>query len=617
MNPFKLLTVLFVFFFSGLFAQKNYQVSIDLTKTSSDQLSIEIITPKVGSEQIDFHVPKIVPGTYSISNFGSFVSNFKAFDQAGNLLPSSHPDANTWKIDNAKKLYKITYTVDDTWDTPQVKEDIFEPGGTSFEKDTAFVLNTFGVIGYLQGNEKKPYQLKIKRAAGFYGSTSLELKKSNTPDVDLFETDSYQTLADAPILYSKPDTAWIKVANASVLVSVYSASGKSSAKALVNDVRPILEGHAKYLGGKLPVKKYAFLVYLSNKKNLTRYGALEHTQSCLTFMPDSFSPEQLSSQFRDIASHEFLHIITPLTIHSEEIGNFDFIDAKMSKHLWLYEGVTEYAAHHSQLRSGAISLEEYLRRQTEKIGVSKKYFNDSLAFTVLSSEALDKQKEQYQNVYQKGALIGLCLDVKLLTLSNGKFGLREVMTRLGKKYGMKKSFKDAVLFDQITSMTFPEVRTFFKDYVEGGKPLPLKETFEALGINYNPNASRKTVEKSMAFGAGLAPDRKHLLITDMSGATSLGKRLGFQPGDVFVAMNGEPFTIETYQECFGKYSSTAKLGDTVKFVVERKDANGEVKEVLLQADIREEVQNYIAIEPISNPSADQLKIRNAWLGKKI
>ena len=34
--------------------------------------------------------------------------------------------------------------------------------------------------------------------------------------------------------------------------------------------------------------------------------------------------------------------------HSEEIGNFDFQKPKMSRHLWLYEGLTEYAAHHTQ-----------------------------------------------------------------------------------------------------------------------------------------------------------------------------------------------------------------------------------------------------------------------------
>lgn len=615
MNSSKILTIQLLFLSSGLFAQKNYQVFIDLTKVTSDQLLVEMFTPKVTGNQIDFHLPRIVPGTYSISNFGSYVSDFTALDQAGNALTTTHPDANTWRIENARKLYKITYTIDDTWDTPQVKEDIFEPGGTSFEQDTAFVLNTFGVVGYLRGNEKKPYQIKIKHPEGFFGSTSLESRKSETPNIDLFETDTYHTLVDAPILYAKPDTAWIKVANASVLVSVFSARGKSSAKALVNDVRPILEGHAKYLGGKLPVKKYAFLVYLSNKKNIARYGALEHNQSCLMFMPESFSQEELSSEFRDIASHEFLHIVTPLTIHSEEIGNFDFIAAKMSKHLWMYEGVTEYATHHSQLCSGAISLEEYLKRQTEKVTTSKKYFNDTLAFTVLSSEVLDKQKGQYQNVYEKGALIGLCLDVKLLTQSNGEYGLREVMARLGKKYGMKKSFKDAELFDQIATMTFPEIRTFFKEYVEGGKPLPLKETFDALGIHYNPDASRKVAEIKIGFSAGLAPDKKHLQVTDISGATGLGKRLGVQPDDMLVSMNDEPLTIETYQECFGKYAANAKAGDTVKFVVQRKDANGEAKEVALQADIREEAESYIAIEAMASPTATQQKIRKAWEGR--
>jgi predicted metalloprotease with PDZ domain len=154
-----------------------------------------------------------------------------------------------------------------------------------------------------------------------------------------------------------------------------------------------------------------------------------------------------------------------------------------------------------------------------------------------------------------------------------------------------------------------------KDYVENGKPLPLKETFDALGISYDPDATRKSIETSMAFGAGLAPDKKHLVISDMNGATNLGKRIGFQKGDVFVSMNGDAFTLETYQECFAKYSSTAKLGDTVKFVVQRKDANGEEKEVALEADVREEMQPYISIEPITYPSEGQQKIRNAWLGK--
>jgi predicted metalloprotease with PDZ domain len=42
-------------------------------------------------------------------------------------------------------------------------------------------------------------------------------------------------------------------------------------------------------------------------------------------------------------THEFFHIVTPLSIHSKEIQDFDYND-KMSEHLWMYEGVTEYFA---------------------------------------------------------------------------------------------------------------------------------------------------------------------------------------------------------------------------------------------------------------------------------
>jgi predicted metalloprotease with PDZ domain len=35
---------------------------------------------------------------------------------------------------------------------------------------------------------------------------------------------------------------------------------------------------------------------------------------------------------------------TPLSIHSKEIQDFDYNDPKMSQHLWMYEGVTEYFA---------------------------------------------------------------------------------------------------------------------------------------------------------------------------------------------------------------------------------------------------------------------------------
>jgi predicted metalloprotease with PDZ domain len=54
----------------------------------------------------------------------------------------------------------------------------------------------------------------------------------------------------------------------------------------------------------------------------------------------------------DVVSHEFFHIVTPLSIHSKEIQDFDYNDPKMSEHLWMYEGVTEYFANLSKSIKG-------------------------------------------------------------------------------------------------------------------------------------------------------------------------------------------------------------------------------------------------------------------------
>lgn len=67
-----------------------------------------------------------------------------------------------------------------------------------------------------------------------------------------------------------------------------------------------------YLGGELPVEKYAFLFYFMSGSSLSgSSGALEHSYSSFYVLPeyDSLSMQQ---QLRDVAAHEFFHIVTPL-----------------------------------------------------------------------------------------------------------------------------------------------------------------------------------------------------------------------------------------------------------------------------------------------------------------
>ena len=93
---------------------------------------------------------------------------------------------------------------------------------------------------------------------------------------------------------------------------------------------------------------------------------------------------------------------------------------------------------------------------------SKNSYNDSIPFTKMSAGVLHTYHKQFGNVYQKGALINMCLDIKLLQLSNGKYGIMNLIHDLSNKYGKQKGFKDDELFNEIGKLTYPEIKQFLE-----------------------------------------------------------------------------------------------------------------------------------------------------------
>ena len=198
-------------FISGINAQDSYRYSVDLTKVNSDQLSVELIVPTVSTKDIVFYFPKIVPGTYMNSNYGKYVHDLKAFDKSGAELSVKSSGDNSWEIKNADKLYRITYAVEDTWDS-DIKNKVYTMCGTNFEAGKNFVINTPGLFGYLQGMKKIPFDLSFTKPPGFYAATGLKPVSSNSTQ-DMFRCINADELYDSPIMFSLPDTATVRVGN--------------------------------------------------------------------------------------------------------------------------------------------------------------------------------------------------------------------------------------------------------------------------------------------------------------------------------------------------------------------------------------------------------------------
>ncbi len=598
----------FVFRLSwGQSLSSNYQFAIDLNAAPDDRLLVELIPPKINQEEITYYLPSIIPGTYSLDNFGRFVVNFSAKNAEGNELPVEKVGENGWKIGNAQQLQKITYEVEDTWDTDK-KQVVFEPGGTNIEERENYVLNTHGFFGFFEGMERVPYRITFKKPENFYGSTSL-IPVEVAPTQDVFEVNDYMRLVDSPIMYNEPDTTVLKVGGADILVSVYSPNGLVKSKFVAENVQEVLEAQKEYLGGTLPIQKYAFIIYLSDRPSLSgMMGALEHSYSSLYYLPE-IQPNYLVQSIKDIAAHEFFHVITPLSIHSEEIHNFNYINPKMSKHLWLYEGVTEYFAGHVQVRHDLLTIDEYLGEIRNKIIESKKY-KDNLPFTEMSAGCLGEHKDEYGNVYEKGALIGLCLDVKLRALSRGRYGLQNLMADLAKAYGIEKPFKDDELFDEITRVSgFPELREFFTTYVEGTTPLPLEEIFLKVGITFQ---AEKEIKGISLGNIGLnVNENNQIYIESIEEADAFGKAMKYKQDDVIFSINGEELNIENARNIFASIRENASAGDLLEVVVLRgkKLKTKKLKSKMIEVASKEE---YV-FEAVKEPTFEQSVLLKSWL----
>ncbi len=591
---------------------QGYNYTVDLNDVKDDMLTVELITPKIEKQDILFYLPRIVPGTYMNSNYGKYLHNLKAYDKAGKELAVKQMDDNSWEIKNARSLYKLNYRIEDTWFS-DIKNKVYPMCGTNFEEGKNFVINTPGLFGYFDGLRKMDFNLSFTKPNNFYAATGLKAV-SSSPVKDVFKCRDADELYDSPIMYSLPDTASVKVGNTDVLVAVYSPRKLAHARFIADHLEKLLMATKDYLGGKLPVDKYAFIYYMNGEqKKLDITGAWEHSYSSF-YAIDEQPQEQAIDNWVDISSHEFFHIVTPLTISSREVKEFNFNKTVLSKHLWLYEGSTEYYAHHVQVYGGLTTPQEFLQTMSQKINYSRSFFKDSLSFTELSTESAGKWAEQYANVYMKGALISACIDLELLKLSGNKYGLKDLKHDLGVKYGKDKFFEDNELFDEIEKLTYPEIKQFLITYVQGTTPIPYEKYFGLAGVDY----IRKETYKEFTMGhIDLTNTNDGKVIIDVKTVNDFGKAMGYQKGDELVSLNGKAVNAANLDQSIDEFYASLKEGEKATVVVNRKNTSGKMEAVTLSAPaVKIEKTREHILRMNENPTSEQLQLRNAWLNIK-
>jgi len=566
-------------------AQQKFYVN--LNDRADDLFKVTLVPEKLSEQNKIYQFASTAPGTYQTMDIGRFVRSFQAYDDQGNELDTKQISINQWELEEPVKTKKIVYTVAETWDTPVKEHFIYPMSGTSLEKDNV-LINGQCVFGYFQGMQKTPIKIKLDYPKEWTAGTALNLDKDG-----FYDAPDYDYIVDSPILLGNLTKATTKIENTSVDVYTYSKTGIVTSDQILSLLEDMLTATSQFTQG-LPVDHYTFLFHFENFSA----GAWEHNFSSEYVFEETQLEEAFAKEIKSIAAHEFYHVITPLNIHSELVSNFNFEKPTMSQHIWLYEGVTEWASDILQLRDYLISLDDYLTDMKGKLFYNDNY-DQTISLVDLSLHSTERQ-DQYGNIYQKGAVVACLLDIRLLELSNGKKGLREVLNQLYKDYGVNKAFSEKDFFDEFVKRTYPEIADFINRYIKGTGKLPIAEYFGKLGIEYKEFIGVDSSKTSLGFGIGVKNNK--LVVASIDSLTENGLR----SGDFITKVNGEEVTLQNAQIKFG-FMMTMKVGDKFVLTIDR---DGQEKEATCSLQPRAIKHQFKVLDTASD---QQLDLRSAWM----
>jgi predicted metalloprotease with PDZ domain len=611
----------------GDYNLEKYIYSVDLNIVENDRVLVHLHCPGLNQETVIFHFPKTIPGTYKELDYGEMIETIEPKDSNGNLLPVEKIGKNIFKITKAKNLTSIHYWIDDTWDHPKTMRRIWAMGGTNIEENENFVINASGWFGFFDGLELVPVQVSLDQPEGMKSFSALPVVNEIDNTIVFYARD-YHHLIDCPIMVSEPDTATFMVANTKVFVEAhFNGEEKGIAEIIKKEIQPSMEAVATFTDS-LPVDEYHFIMYIRDGRDFMKtmqskevnifskaktafqnvslfgMGALEHGNSSFYTLTE-FGDSSYTSMIKRVALHEFMHIFTPLNLHSEFIGEFDYVNPKMSKHLWLYEGITEYFANLILVKSGIITpLDFFVGKMGGKIRRAAKYPEKKIPFTEMSERVFEKKYgRHYRQVYQRGALMGLLLDIEIIRLTNGEKTLKDIVLELSSRYGPNKSFNEETFFDEFTMLVHPELRQWFANYVEGTVPLDVKGGLAQIGVEYSMKG-KHDVPKRILSDYGSKEHR--ISFGKFKKIKKVGKKdpVGFMVGD-------QIDTEKLREEFYDENGFPVAEGTEVTLFVKR---NNEMVELPYSMKYKERKYRH-RLRILKDPTLKQSEYYSIWLGQ--
>ncbi|PWH85929.1 M61 family metallopeptidase [Brumimicrobium oceani] len=493
MKPITGLFIVFLFqiiLASSIFGQATNNVVIDLSKEiTNDKIQVEIHDLNFKKNRDTLFFPAVVLGMYEENNFGQYIDEIKVSYVNGDIKTIKSTKQNLFILKDAAEVTKVSYWAKSTINN----KSLFLPAGSFFEQHGAFLLNFHSLVPYSKSTMNNSYKITIKRNNEITAVGALPIKSIEEEDKDIITAADYHELIDSPFLYSKfkaKDTTSIRLKHGIIQIAIAPNIYNLDAEYIKKTIAPVLNVLEKdSLFSTLFEDKYCLLFGFTDEYSHNT-GALEHNKSSVYIFNDT---NDFDNKLKEFVAHEILHILTPLNLRSERIDAFDFNSPLFSKHLWLYEGVTEYLAMKANMNAKLIDTLQFFKQLRMNYNYGKESNIKSL--TQFSENILDKRhQENYGAIYTQGAITAFYLDYLFAKESGGELGISDLLA-----YAMKSASTDGVFneetFFQDLEDEFPIVKDFFENMIISSNKSPFHDYLNQLGVSFK----KDTIQRSKTY----------------------------------------------------------------------------------------------------------------------
>jgi predicted metalloprotease with PDZ domain len=510
----------------------DYRVTIP--EPTTRYVHVQLSLADAPNEQTTLAMPAWIPGSYLIRDFGKHVYDVEAHDLDGQPLNVMRVDKQSWAVANDGRGFVVEYRV--FAGELSVR--------TSYVDDRFALLNGAALFMYVDSHTARAAELELSPPAGWDVHTALDPLANAGAGAWRFSAPSYDELIDSPLLLGEAEVRRFSVVGKPIeLVMVAPGGSNVNLDRAAVDAEQIVRAFARTLNG-LPFDRYSFLLVGDEVGG----GGLEHHDStAMIVRPWSFSNDAGYAGLQRLMAHEFFHVWNVKRIHDEVLGPFDYSKESYSELLWFHEGLTETMETRALLRAGLISPDDYLRQLGHAwTSYRHKPGRNATAIAELSRDAWIKSYKPEANhsettisYYEKGNLIGVCLDLslRLRARANHTNGSIEGLFRRLWALRDPSSGRAAIDIEDIVAAASAEagedMRWFFDRYVYGTEELPLPELLERAGFEVakarvGASDARAQVWSGMSGGATIG------VIEPDSPAAAAGLMLG----DELIAIEG-------------------------------------------------------------------------------